>query len=281
MKQIIIVLSVMICINSYSQQSEFELGLYNIGLGGFGSAIGAVINKKPSEKFMNVFCYGFLKGSLGGAFIYGSKKMVSQIQIEEKIEYNWSAKILNSFGTSIIENASNNREFLEQIHINFGFNRLEIHTKENFKVKYKIMPAAFVTTLISAIDSKPEWGLMLRSGELIFSTNDKNLKKFNGQTLLTSFKVRESEVNNYSVLAHEIIHLYQYHDFNFVNPYFNKLTTKINTSNKFFDSNIYWDFNSIVIGGLYQFENINRSNYYDNFFEYEAAFFSNTLYIAD
>lgn len=281
MKQIIISLAIMLCINSYSQQSEFEIGLYNIGLGGFGSAIGAVINKKPNEKFINIFCDGFFRGSLGGAFIYGSKKMVNQIQIEQKIEYNWPAKILNSFGTSIIENASSNRGFLEQIHINFGFNRLEIHTKENFKIKYKVMPAAFVTILISAKDSKPEWDLMLRSGEVIFSTNDKNLENLNGQTLLTSFKVRESKVNNYSVLAHEIIHLYQYHDYNFVNPYFSKLTTKINTGNKFIDSNIYWDFNSIVLGGLYQLENINRSNYYDNFFEYEAAFFSNTLYLAD
>lgn len=281
MKQIIISLAIMLCINSYSQQSEFEIGLYNIGLGGFGSAIGAVINKKPNEKFINIFCDGFFRGSLGGAFIYGSKKMVNQIQIEQKIEYNWPAKILNSFGTSIIENASSNRGFLEQIHINFGFNRLEIHTKENFKIKYKVMPAAFVTILISAKDSKPEWDLMLRSGEVIFSTNDKNLENLNGQTLLTSFKVKESKVNNYSVLAHEIIHLYQYHDYNFVNPYFSKLTTKINTGNKFIDSNIYWDFNSIVIGGLYQLENINRSNYYDNFFEYEAAFFSNTLYLAD
>lgn len=281
MKQIISAVTIMICINSYSQQSEFEIGLYNIGLGGFGSAIGAVINKKPNEKKFNVFCNGFLKGSLGGAFVYGSKKMVSQIHIKEKIEYNWPAKILNSLGTSIIENASSNRGFLEQIHINFGFNRLEFYPKENFKVKYKVMPAALVTTFISAIDSKPEWGLMLRSGEVIFSTNDKNLESLNGQTLLTSFKVRESEINNYLVLAHEIIHLYQYSDYNFVNPYFNKLTTKINTGNKFIDSNIYWDFNSIVIGSLYQLENINRSNYYNNFFEYEAAFFSNTLYLAD
>jgi len=281
MKQIIIILSFTIGINSYSQQSEFELGLYNVGLGGFGGAIGAVINKKPNEKFFNVFCNGFLKGSLGGTFIYGSKKIVSQIHIEEKIEYNWPAKILNSLGTSMIENASSNRKLFEQLHINIGFNRLEFYTKENFKVKYKVMPAAFVTTFISAIDSKPEWNLMFRSGEVIFSTNDKNLNNFNGQTLLTSFKVRKSEINNYSVLAHEIIHLYQYSDFNFVNPYISDLTKKINTGNKFIDSNVYWDFNSIVIGGLYQLENVNRSNYYDNFFEYEAAFFSNTLYLED
>lgn len=281
MKQILIVLSFIIGVHSYSQQSEFELGLYNVGLGGFGGAIGAVINKKPNEKFFNVFCNGFLKGSLGGTFIYGSKKMVSQIHIEEKIEYNWPAKILNSLGTSMIENASSNRKLFEQLHINIGFNRLEFYTKDNFKVKYRVMPAAFVTTFISAIDSKPEWNLMLRSGEVIFSTNDKNLNDFNGQTLLTSFKIRESEINNYSVLAHEIIHLYQYRDFNFVNPYFSNLTNGINTGNKFIDSNVYWDFNSIFIGGLYQLENVNRSNYYDNFFEYEAAFFSNTLYLAD
>lgn len=275
-----IVLCLKLCLNSYSQQSEFEIGLYNAGLGGFGGAIGAVINKKPNEKIFNVFCSGFLKGSLGGTFVYGSKKMVSQIHIKEKIEYNWLAKILNSLGTSMIENASSNRKLFEQLHINIGFNRLEFYTKENFKIKYKVMPVAFVTTFISAIDSKPEWNLMLRSGEVIFSTNYKNSNNFRGQALLSSFKLRESEINNYSVLAHEIIHLYQYNDFNFVNPYFSDLTNKINTGNKFIDSNVYWDFNSIVIAGLYQLENVNRSNYYNNFFEYEAGFFSNTLRLA-
>jgi len=281
MKQIIIVLSLTIGINSYCQQSEFEIGLYNVGIGGFGGAVGAVINKKSNEKFFNVFFNGFLKGSLGGAFVYGSKKIVSQIQIEEKIEYSWPAKIVNSLGTSMIENASSNRSLFEQLHINIGFNRIEFYTKENFKVKYKVMPAAFVTTFISATNSKPEWFLMLRSGEIIFSTNDKNLINVKGRTLLTSFKVRRSEVNNYSIYAHEIIHLYQYHDYNFVNPYFNNLTNRINTGNKFIDSNIYWDFNSVVIGGLYQLENMNRSHYYNNFFEYEAGFFSNTLYFGD
>ena len=56
----------------------------------------------------------------------------------------------------MIENASSNRKLFEQLHINIGFNRLEFYTKENFKIKYKIMPVAFVTTFISAIDSKPE-----------------------------------------------------------------------------------------------------------------------------
>lgn len=267
--------------NIIYSQNKTEMAIYNIGLGGFGGAIGAVINKKPNEKIFNTFCNGFLKGSLGGTFVYGSKKIVSQIHIKEKLEYNWLAKILNSLGTSMIENASSNRKLFEQLHINIGFNRLEFYTQKKIKVKYKIMPVAFVTTFISAIDSKPKWNLMLRSGEVIFSTNYNNSNNFRGQALLSSFKLRESEINNYSVLAHEIIHLYQYNDFNFVNPYFSGLTNKINTGNKFIDSNVYWDFNSIVIGGLYQLENVNRSNYYDNFFEYEAGFFSNTLRVAD
>ncbi|WP_019039201.1 hypothetical protein [Psychroflexus tropicus] len=281
MRQIIIVFFFMNYLLIHSQPNEFEIGIYNVSLGGIGSGIGAVINKKPNEKFLKVFTNGFLKGSVGGALIFGSKKMVSQIYIEEKLEYNWPAKVLNSLGTSIIENASSNRGFLEQIHINIGFNRIEFYPNEDFRVKYKLMPAAFVTTFVSAIDSKPEWNLMLRSGEVIFSTNESNLNNLNAQALLTSFKVRESEIKNYSVLAHEIIHLYQYNDYNFVNPYFNNYTDKLSMANNFIKSYIYWDFNSIVIGGLYQLENINRSNYYDNFYEYEAAFFSDTLYQID
>lgn len=275
----ITLLTILISINSYSQSSEFELGIYNVGLGGIGSGIGAMINKKPNEKLITVFCKGFLKGALGGTFVYGSKKLVQNIYKENKIEYNWPAKILNSLGTSMIENASSNRTLLEQIHFNLGFNRFEFYTKDKFKVKYKIMPGALALTVFCAINNKPEWGLMLRSGEVIFSTNDDmNLNKnSNGRALVTSVIIRESKINDLSVIAHEFIHIYQYHDYNFVNPYFNDLVNKYDTNEGILkprSSILYWDFNLIVLAGLYQIENINQLNYYDNFFEYEAEFYS-------
>lgn len=76
MKQIIIVLCFTLCLNSYSQQSEFEIGLYNVGLGGLGGAIGAVINKKPNEKTGKVFLKGFLQGGIGGYLVYESKNFI-------------------------------------------------------------------------------------------------------------------------------------------------------------------------------------------------------------
>lgn len=247
MKQIIIVLCLTLCLNSYSQ-SEFEIGLYNVGLGGFGGAIGAVINKKPNEKIFNVFCSGFLKGSLGGTFVYGSKKMVSQIHIKEKIEYNWLAKILNSLGTSMIENASSNRKLFEQLHINIGFNRIEVHTKN--KIKYKIMPVALLITGIYAYGNKFELEKSLKTGEILFSVS-KNFKHA-GATWGKLILIDESWLDKNNLIAHEIIHSYQYEDFNFVNTFINKPKLELLNKSKLgekLNNFFYFDLQAPIFGG--------------------------------
>lgn len=280
MKNIILFLLALYSINTYSQnQSQSEIAMYNIGLGSICSGIGAVINKKPDEKTGRVFIKGLWQGAIGGYLIYESKNIVSKIQEKESWKYSWPAKIINAAGTSIVENASSNRNFYEQWHLNFGFNRLEFYTKKGFKIKYKIMPISLGLMISTAINNKFELGSTLQRGELIFSNRvlNSNIEFSNGYARGNIIVLREDNLNNYSVFSHELIHVYQYYDYNFVNTYFNKPLKKLNEKSMTFkkiNNLIHIDLGAPVLRGLYLIENINQDCYFDNFFEYEAEFFS-------
>lgn len=100
--------------NSISQENKTEMAFYNIGLGSFVGGIGAIINKKPNEKTGKVFLKGLWQGGLGGYFVYESKNFLLKIPKHNKLEYSWGAKFINSIGTSIIENASLNKDFWDK-----------------------------------------------------------------------------------------------------------------------------------------------------------------------
>ncbi len=271
----LLILIILFTITSHSQNSDFENAAYNIGLGSFGSAIGAVINKKENEKSGKVFLKGLWQGSIGGALIYGSKKIVSEIPKTKHIEYNWGAKLVNAAGVSIIENAARNRDFGEVWYINIGFNRIEFHTKERFKVNYRILLVSLGLTLGTAINKKLEWGSILRSGEIIFST--KNINQARAKAIGQAIIIESSILNDAQTLAHEFIHVYQYNDFNFITQYFNKQLYGLKSNSLLFkklDELVYWDVHAPIIAGLYQFEKLTNESSRGNFFEIEARFYS-------
>lgn len=274
----LIFITAMFLFSNYSngQNSNSEMALYNIGLGSVFSGIGSLINKKTNEKWHKVLLKGMGQGAFGGYLIYESKNLIGNIESQEKWEYAWYGKIVNSAGTSIIENASSNRNFWEKWHINFGFNRLEVYTEEKIKVKYKIMPISLALTVSGAIGNKFEFNRTLQTGEIIFSSDNTEYK---GYTLGNIIVMNRAEINSFDTYSHEIIHIYQYYDFNFINTYLNKPMNKWNTNSKTFKSIndiFYLDLQAPVLRGLYLLENINRNSYYGNFFENEAAFYSNT-----
>lgn len=270
------IISLFFCGYTFSQ-SKTDIALYNISLGSFVGGIGAVINKKTNEKTGKVFLKGFLQGAAGGYLVYESKNFISNIPKYDKLEYAWGAKVINSMGVSIIENASLNRDFWEQWNINIGFNRIEFHTQDKFKVKYKIMPVALILTGIFAYGNKFEFEKTIKTGEIIFSriNNNEILGTNYGKLIL----IDRNNLNQSGTIAHEIIHSYQYDDYNFFNSFINKplndLFTKSKTLN-YLNKFMYFDLQGPLLRGLYLIEE-DQNNYYNNFFEYEAAFFSNTL----
>lgn len=257
-----------------SQENNSQAAMYNIGLGGITSSIGAAINKNPNEKLGKVMLKGFWQGALGGAVIYGSKQMVYNYSTKQNLDKIWLAKLVNSIGTSMVENATLNTNFYDKWHINIGFNRLELDVKNNFKFNYKILPTAFVTTVISATKSKFNFKYSMQTLTPIFLSN--NLEN-SGTTIANSIVLKNSE-SGINVLPHEIIHVFQFDDYLSLNLYFNK--TKVKWQQKYpfvakYSKWIYMDLpSSVFLRSLYLMENINQKCYYDNYFEHEANYYS-------
>ena len=279
-KIFILTLIFLISNKANSQESRTEMALYNIGLGSISSGIGALINKNEYEKWHEVLLKGMAQGALGGYFIYESKNLIGKIEKEQKWEYGWYGKFVNSAGTSIIENAASNRNFWEKWHLNIGFNRIEFYTKDGFKVKYKIMPVSFILTSTAFIspEAKFEFKRAIQTGEFIFS-NDNPKYKSGATTFGNLFILSKERLNDHKLFAHEIIHIYQYYDYNFVNTFLNKQRNLWTNSSKTFkkiDNILYLDMQIPLLGGLYLIENQNIDSTTDNFFEYEAGFYSRT-----
>lgn len=255
------------------------MAVYNIGLGSIFSGVGALINKKPNERWDKVLLKGMGQGAIGGYLIYESKNLIGDINDKRGWEYSWYGKIANSAGTSIVENASSNRNFWEKWHLNFGFNRLEFYIKDKFKVKYKIMPVSLYLTVSTAIGNKFEFERTFQTGEIIFSSPEVSSGSglVRGSARGNILLLNKRFLNDYELYTHEIIHIYQYYDFNFVNTYLNKpyanWSKKSNTFSKI-NEIFYIDLNGVVLRPLYLLENGNRDCYYDNFFENEAGFYA-------
>jgi len=269
--------------NIIYSQNKTEMAIYNIGKGSFAGGVGAIINKKPNEKTGKVFLKGFLQGGVGGYLVYESKNFILKVSDNNKLEYAWGAKFINSIGSSIVENASLNQDFWNIWHFNVGYNRIEVHTKNKIKIKYKIMPVALLLTGIYAYGNKFELEKSLKTGEILFSLS-KNFKHA-GATWGKLILIDESWLDKNNLIAHEIIHSYQYEDFNFVNTFINKPKLELLNKSKLgekLNNFFYFDLQAPIFGGLYLLEKKRGwNNYYDNFFEYEAGFFSNTLRLDD
>lgn len=285
---IVIFFCFLITTNVHSQANDTESLLYNVSIGGLFGTIGSLINKKPQEKTGQVVLKGFYQGSLGGLITFGSKNLLRETQHQKDWGYVWGAKILNAAGTSIKENAAMNRDFWVFWHINIGFNRIEFETKNKFKLHYKLMPIAFVYTVGSFTKVNFDINSSLKTGEFIFYSrsqfNNTNTTAVTLPGIIVYDKnvyenISTTNADRYKIITHEIIHIYQSNDYSVLNTYYQKPINRFAVKNKtinFLNSHINLDLHYIPLRASYLLENKNN-NYYDNFFEHEAGYFSNTL----
>ena len=283
-------LVLLICFTSslnktYSQAKNSSNGkefVYNVSIGSVIGVIGAIINKKPEQKFGNTIFKGFYQGALGGYVTYESKRLVKLAEQNNDWKILWCAKIVNAGGVSIKENASLNKNFWEKWHINFGFNRIEFETKDNFSVNYKVMPIALIYTIGVATQTKFDFSNSLKSGEFVFSSNTTRFieTNSNGVTFPGAIVLYSPFKNDFLLLSHEIIHIYQANDFSQFDTFFTKPINYVNNKSEVLNKinkYIYYDFRYLPQLISYRIEYKNAKYYYDNRFEREAAFFSNTF----
>lgn len=262
-----------------AQNNDFEAGLFNVGIGSIVGGLGAVINKQPQEKFGKTLLKGMGQGALGGYLVFESKRLVREFATSGNYGYVWPSKLVNSAGTSIIENAAANRDFWERWHLNFGFNRVELSTKENFKISYKIMPFALYSSIYNSTIGKFDFVKSIKLGTPVFKADNILTRGINarGVTSTNSIILKNNINNPYEVEGHELIHVYQYENFSGFNSFFLKTQEKlkgkyiiVNNYSKIF----YTDLNAALLSGFYGLETLRVEKDRDNFIEKEAYYFS-------
>ena len=283
-KIILIILTILFLSRLSAQQNDTQGFIYNTGLHAVFSGVGAVINKKPNEKFGKTFLKGFYQGAIGGYLIFESKRLVREFFENDDFAYVWPSKLLNAAGTSISENAASNINFWERWHLNIGFNRLEIYTKDRFRFQYRVMPFALLGTIVTATQGSLDLERSLKTGTFVFTTdfispNGVENARVTGRTPLfaNSVLILDDEAGD-NALAHELIHTYQYESFSFVNSYLNlpyENFTKESGFFRFYNKYFYTDLNFLVVNGLFGLAGSDPNRPFNNFFEREADFYSN------
>lgn len=225
-----------------------------------------------------VLLKGLAQGALGGYVVFESKRLVRSFSRTENYAYVWPSKIINAAGNSIIENAATNQNFWEQWHLNIGFNRFDIYTKDKFRFRYRIKPFSLNATAYGFINytfdasESLKLGTFVFRGEIIEIDGDANFNAAAWDNVI--FLKSDTSVQ---FKAHEIIHTYQYSQFSGVNRYVGKLSTKIASRSKlynFYTKYFYTDFHVPLKRLMYDLEKRRAENYQDNIFEKESYYFT-------
>lgn len=149
------------------------------------------------------------------------------------------------------------------------------------------MPFAFMGTLATSTLGDFDIETSLKIGQFVFRTdliNDTEIDNPNGKAILNSMLLKNEYVDSIDeakTIAHEIIHIFQYEDFANINPFFIKPRQNfINNDNKWvklYNKWTYTDFNAFLYMGAYIYEENTGTNFYDNYFEKEADFYSRRI----
>lgn len=277
--RLIIILLISGCI--FSQNNDTEAAIYNVASNAIIGGIGSLINKKPNEKSSKVILKGMYQGALGGYLTFESKRLVRQFHRTDNYAYLWPSKIINAAGNSIIYNAAANRNFWERWHIDFGFNYLEYDFKREKKLRYRILPFALSGNAYGFTTSKFDFKRTLYSGHFIFK--NKKLPKIRdivpgGAALFNTIQFKRNiNIDIEAVLAHEIIHVYQYTSAFFINAYAKEPIKRLEENSDFFkkyNKVFYTDLNAPLELGLYNVQYLLGADYYDILQEKEADYYS-------
>ena len=288
MKSFLLIISLSCLTNiCFSQRQERTVIVYNVGFGGLTSGIGAVINKPKGANWKKHFVKGFWQGSVGGLINYSSKKTLYLNNRYQSKAFFWPAKILHSAGTSIMQNASLNQPFLEYWNIDYGLVRVDfaIHNKKHFSVR--LLPAGIYATIAASSFGKFDLENTLLTGHIVFS-NKQLLRYSNGNTTAgVSFGRALAFTNNkqvypnpFRILAHEIVHQFQYNDYQILTTWLEPLGQRIKskTIKTIFTRYVYPDIPFTLISynlaGRYA-----NPHYFRNFYEFEAERFSTNSYV--
>lgn len=266
MKKLVIIL---LFITSAAKAQEVKYAVYNTVSSGLIGGVGAGLNKHKGQSFFQAFKRGFVKGCVGGAVSYSSK------YFNMKTNLIWPSRIINSIGSSMTYNTIRNNSLFSQINIQFYFGYI---TLKNKKIGYDLDLITIASSLYMFSAYRFDVKNTINSGSLVFQNNDTSGKtrgKAFGNCIwykessknvvgeLKEYKILKATIyipevvnvnTTQSIINHEIIHTFQYDNYNFYNPVkINKLRVNLNFAIMY------------TISGTYKY----------NLFESEANYYSN------
>jgi len=262
------------------QRREFVIA--NIGINGLVGGFGALTNKKKDEKGLKVFLKGFGQGCLGGTFQVWGKDLTHQITSREKLSFAWAARITNSIGNSITQNAASNINFWEKWHFNLGVLRFDYKLKSN-EFQARLFPSSIYGKIVSARQAKLNLKKTLQTGIMIYERDGRLSalgQSSSGLGFVSSIAVDKNVIGKeyYDLMAHEVVHILQYDNMVWINPFLNRVDSNLKSTSKAYQKVskfIYFDFNGLTILALYMAQ-INRE-WECRFIEREADHFSRRI----
>jgi hypothetical protein len=265
---------------SFAQKQERQVLIYNVALGGITSGIGAAINKKKENKLLPTFFRGFKYGCVGGLFLYGGKKISYQINRQNNLALGWPSKIIHSYGSTIIENASKNeKDIFSKLSFPIGFVRFNFSIQKRLKCNVQLQPTSLASFFVNTAywEFKPKESLLIGTPVFMSNSNYVVNNRGGGYALTNTFTYSDQYTSqSYEIFAHEHIHILQGREYLVMNTWFknptNDVLNKMNNNTKKILKHLYLDvpYNYLFYSMLYK----NPPCYFKNYFEFEAKRFA-------
>lgn len=264
------------------REQRVQMLLFNVGFNGLIGGVGAGINKKEDQTFGQAFRKGLLGGALGGAVSHTGLSLTHQIRKKQNISYAWPARLVNSFGASIVQNAADNRKLLERLHFNLFIARLEYLPHDRIFTA-RLFTSSIYGIIVTGKNARINFGKSLQSGVIYFeSEQDFNTSigvgRATGQVSSVGMRTDLARDDHFNVFSHEMAHILQYDRKVGGNALLLKFDQKIkdkNSTYKKLSKYLYFDLNGPIFYLAYKSQG---SIHNCNFFEQEAEHFSGRRY---
>ena len=281
---LLIIFSFYINTNAQKGKQDIQLLAYNIGFNGVTAGIGSIIYKDKNQKWVECFAKGFYQGCLGGLFIYSGKKLIFELNNQKNDLYGWPSKILYYAGASIAENAALNKKFGKYWNIDIWAFRCDFSFGENSYFKARLMVSSIYSAVYLLPKANFDWRRSAMTGTLIFSTNS----MINGHYGIAPVKAVGISTyfdnipgyNEYYVISHELIHTYQFREYQIFNSWLKPFEEKVPKKIKnIFINYLYLDISYMPVFYYLQGGEHNSQYYFKNFYEFEAEHFSTNTFV--
>lgn len=258
-------------------QQQRQLLLYNVAFGSVTSGIGAVLNKAKGTDWKLAFLKGCWQGSIGGALTFAGKQTIYLATKNQNLLYAWPSKLLHAAGTSIVENAALNRPFLQNWNIDFGLARFDFSFNGTTKPKIRLLPMSIHAIMYASKNAYFDPGTTLLTGTISFYSKSEYISRkegdFKGLSYGRAF-VFADRIHESYVIPHELIHIYQFREYQVFNTWLQPLAKKVRNKSlkKLFERYLYADIP--FFNAFYALEYKKVLNHFRNFYEFEAQRFA-------